>query len=116
MFLVFRQYLRAYRYPDDQIFAACAGTVATCAAFAARGFEMLGIAEVDERVETFDRKEDYVAAFAAIAAVWAAILDIFFAPETDSARAALTGADIDFGLIEKMHVCAFREGERERLD
>jgi hypothetical protein len=42
-------------------------------------------------------------------------LNIFFTPETDSARPALTGADIDFGLIEKMHVGAFRDLVCERL-
>jgi hypothetical protein len=107
--------LRADGYFDDEIFAACAGPVTTSAAFAARGFEMLGIAEVDQRVEAFNRQEDNIAAFTAIAAVGAAILNIFFTPETDSARPALTGADIDFGLIEKMHVGAFRDLVCERL-
>ena len=96
--------MRADRYLDDQIFSARAGLVAACAAFAARGFEMLGIAKVDQRVEAFDRKEDNVAAFAAIAAIGAAILNIFLTPESDGTGAALTRADIYFRLIQKMHV------------
>ena len=65
---------------------------------------MLRIAKVDQRVETFHREKDNIPAFAAIAAIGPAILDIFFTPETDGTGAALAGADIDFGLIKKMHV------------
>jgi len=46
---------------------------------------MLGIAEIDQRIEARDGFKDDVASLAAIAAVRATIFDIFFAPETDRA-------------------------------
>ena len=64
---------------------------------------MLGVAEVDQRVEAGDRLEDDVAALAAVAAVGAAIFDELLAPEADRAGAAGAGADEDLGLVEKMH-------------
>jgi hypothetical protein len=48
---------------------------------AALGTEMLGVAEVDQRVQAVDAFEDDIAALAAVSAIRAAIFDIFFAPE-----------------------------------
>ncbi len=101
--LVVVEDLGADRDPDDEVPAAGAGLVAAGAALAARRLEMLGVAEVDQRVEALDRLEDDVAALAAIAAVGAAIFDIFLAPEADRAGAAGAGADEDLGLVEEMH-------------
>src|SRR3546814_13947550 len=64
---------------------------------------MLGIAKVDQRVEAGDRFEHHVAALAAVAAVGAAIFDIFFTPETDGAGAAVAGLHENLGLVEEMH-------------
>ena len=64
---------------------------------------MLGVAEVDQRIEAGNRLEDDVAALAALAAVGAAIFDELLAPEADRARPAGAGADEDLGLVEKMH-------------
>ena len=62
---------------------------------------MLLVAVIDKRVEAIDRDRDHVAAFAAIAAVRAAVLDEFLTAERHAAVTAITGADIDLGLIEK---------------
>src|SRR3546814_9254363 len=62
---------------DHEVGAARAGAVAPRAGGAALRFEMLGVAEVDKRVEAGDGFEDDVAALAAVAAVGAAIFDIF---------------------------------------
>ncbi len=70
---------------------------------AARGFEMLRIAKVDQRVEALNRLEDDIAALPAIAAVGAAIFDIFLAPEADPAGTAAARFEIDLSLVEKMH-------------
>ena len=78
---------------------------------------MLGVAEVDQGVQALDRLEDDVAALAAVAAVGAAIFDIFLAPEADRARPAGAGADEDLGLVEEMHgpaLSARRTGREER--
>ena len=99
------QYLRADRHMDDQIIAARTGAVLAHAAATARGFEMLAIAKVDQRVQPGHRLEDDVAALAAIAAIRAAIFDIHFAAKAYRPRAAGAGAEVNFGLIEKMHRC-----------
>ena len=67
---------------------------------------MLRITKVDERVESSDRFKDDIATLAAIAAVWAAILDIFFTTKADRSRATGAGTDKDFCLVEKMDVLA----------
>ncbi len=86
MLLVVVQDLRADRDLDDEVVAARAGPVAAGAALAARRPEMLGVAKVDQGVEALDRLEDDVAALAAVAAVRAAIFDIFLAPEAEPRR------------------------------
>ena len=98
--------LGADRDLDDQVVAAGAGAVGARAALAARGAEMLGVAEVDQRIEAGHRFEDDVAALAAVAAVGAAEFDELLAPEADRARAARAGADEDLGLVEKVHRAA----------
>jgi hypothetical protein len=44
-----------------------------------------------------------VAAFAAVAAVRAAVGDKLFSAERDASRAAITGSRIDFYFIDKAH-------------
>ena len=83
--------------------AARAGAVGARAALAARGAEMLGVAEVDQRIEAGHRFEHDVAALAAVAAVGAAELDELFAPEADRARPAGARAHENLGLVEEMH-------------
>ncbi len=68
------------------------------------GLEMLLVAIVDQRVEAVDGLHPDIAAAAAIAAVRSAELDEFLAPERHRAGAAVAGADIDFGLVEKFHL------------
>src|SRR4051812_13179704 len=115
MLLVVGQDLRPDRDLDHQIVAAGAGAVLPCAALAARRLEMLGVAKVDQGVEALDSFEDDIAALAAVAAVRAAIFDIFLAPESDCAGAAGAGADEDLGLVEEMHgrACRVEEAESE---
>ena len=64
---------------------------------------MLLIAVVDQRVEIVRRLDDDVAAAAAVAAVGAAELDEFLAPERLRARPAVAAFHKDLGLIEKFH-------------
>ena len=72
--------------------------------------EVLLVAIVEQRVEVRHAFEDDVAAFAAVAAVRSAELDVFLAAEADAAIAAVTGAHIDLGLIEELHFQRNREG------
>jgi hypothetical protein len=97
--LVVGQDLGPDRHLDDEVVAAGAGHVLPGAALAARGAEMLGVAKIDQRVEPGDGFEHDVAALAAIAAVGAAIFDIFFTPEGDRAGATGAGGDEDLGLV-----------------
>jgi hypothetical protein len=59
----------------------------------------LRVAEVDQRVQAGDAFEHDVAALAAIAAIGAAIFDIFLAAEADGTGAALTRTYVDLGLV-----------------
>jgi len=103
LFLVLAEHLGAERNLDDEVGCAGPGPVLALAVIAALGLEMLGVAEVDERVEALDGFEHDVAALAAIAAVGAAVLDIFFAAEADRAGATCAGFQKDLGLVEKVH-------------
>ena len=64
---------------------------------------MLGVAEVDQRIEPGHRLDDDVAALAAVAAVGTAELDEFLAPEADGAGAAGARFHVDFRLVEEVH-------------
>src|SRR6185369_15667348 len=98
--------LSADRDLDDEVRAAGAGAVGAGAALAARGAEMLGVAEVDERIEAGHRLEHDVAALAPVPSVGAAELDELLAPEADRPRAAGAGTDENLGLVEEMHRAA----------
>ncbi len=95
--------LRARRHLQRDVVAAGAGAVRARAVFAAPGFEMLLIAEVDQRVEIVHTLRPDVAALAAVTAVGAAVFDELFTPERDAAIAAVAGEDVDLGLIEEFH-------------
>src|SRR5581483_3317618 len=89
---------------DHEILSAGSGAVGTRAALSARRTEMLGVAEVDQRIEPGNGLEDHVGALAAIAAVGPAELDELLAPEAHRAGTARAGADEDLGLVEEMHL------------
>jgi hypothetical protein len=46
---------------------------------------------------------DDIAAFAAVATIRTAEFDKLLAPERDAAIAAITGANVNLGLVEKLH-------------
>src|SRR5690606_8356188 len=81
--------------------AACA--LATGAALAVAGKEMLLIAIVDEGIQPIDGLGPDIAALAAVAAIRAAELDVFLAAEADGAVAPGTGAKVDAREVEKFH-------------
>src|SRR5262245_6179512 len=85
LFPIFGQNLGADRHADHQDLAVTAGAVGPAAVGAAFSFEVLVIAEVDQRVEVAHGFKDDVAALAAVAAVRSAELDELLAPETDAA-------------------------------
>ena len=74
----------------------------------AHGFEMLRVAEIDKCVQPSHSFNNDIAALAAIAAVGAAILNVFLAPKTDRAGATCARTDKNFSLVKKVHVVAFR--------
>ena len=112
--LVIGEDLGADRNLDDEIVTAGAGSVRARPAFAAWGPEMLGVAEVDQRIEAGDCLENDIAALAAVAAVGAAELDEFLAAEADGTGAAGARADENLGLVEEMHVAAELGDERAK--
>ncbi len=100
---IFLVHLRADWHLQNDVLAVGAGAVLAHAVAAALRLEMLLIAIVDQGVETGDRLDDHIAALAAVAAVWAAKLDEFLAPERHAAVPARAGRDIDLGFIEEFH-------------
>ena len=97
------EHLRADRHLQHRVGAAAARPVLAHAVYAGLGLEMLLIAKVDQRVEAVRALNHDVAAAPAVAAVGAAELDEFLAPERDAAGAAVARPDIDARLVEKFH-------------
>src|SRR6185312_14259582 len=95
--------LGADRHLDHAILALVAGAARAHAVMAVLGPEMLRVAEIDQGVEVGHRLDPDIAAAPAIAAVGAAELDEFLAPERDAARPAMAAGHVDLGLIEKLH-------------
>src|SRR5690606_21877009 len=81
------------------------------------GLEVLLVPVVDQGVQPLDRLDPDVAAAAAVAAVGAAVLDEFLAPERHRTGAAVAGANVDLGLVEELHgdYLASNGGEVEAL-
>ena len=104
--------LRPDRHFQDRVGAAPAGAIAAHPVHAGLGLEMLLVAKVDERVEAVRAFDHDVAAAPAVAAVGAAELDEFLAPERDRARPAVAGANVDARLVEKLHRRAASHGAR----
>ena len=95
--------LRPHWHLQHGIGAVGAMAVLAHAAAAILGVKVLLVAIVDQRIEAIDCFRDHIAALAAVAAVWAAVLDEFLAAERHAAVAAVAGADIDLGLVEEFH-------------
>ncbi len=89
---------------QDEIVAVRAGALAPGARPAVWRPEMLPIAVVDQGVEIVRRGKDDVAALAAVTAVGAAELDEFLAAKARGPAPAVTTLQIDFALVEKLHL------------
>src|SRR5262249_34919773 len=76
--------------------------------------KMLPIAVVDQGVEIVGCGEDNVAALAAIAPVWAAELDEFLAAKARSPAPTVTAFEIDFALVEELHLAGSTRPYRTR--
>ena len=101
--VVLVEHLGADRDLQDHVGRGRARAVRAHAVAAGLGLEVLLVAVVDQRVEAVDAFDDDVAAASAVAAIRPAELDEFLAPERDAAGAAVAGADVDLGLVEKLH-------------
>ena len=102
-FAVLVQHLGANRHAQHDIVAILAGARLPHAGAAIACKEMLLIAKIDQRVQPVHGLDPDIATTPAIAAIGAAIFDIFLAPEADAAIAASTGAYRYLGQIEKFH-------------
>jgi hypothetical protein len=96
--------LRANRDFENDIGAVGAVAILAHAGAAVGRREMLLVAVIDQGIEAIDRLADDIAALAAVAAVRAAEFDELLAPERDAAIAAVAGANVNFGLVEKLHL------------
>jgi hypothetical protein len=64
---------------------------------------MLGVAEINQRIQASDGFGDNIAAPTAIAAIRAAEFDEFLAPKGNDAVTAITGFHPDFRFIKELH-------------
>src|SRR5271166_6690557 len=97
------EHLRSDRRLQHRIGSPSPCTVLAHAVHPSFGLEVLLVAKVDESVEAIRAFDHNVASAPAVAAVGAAELDEFLAPERDAARPAVARADVDARLIEKLH-------------
>ena len=67
------------------------------------GFELAGVAEIDQGIEAGIGQCVHVAATAAIAAVRTTKLFVFLVPERGAAIATVASSDFDRGFINKLH-------------
>src|SRR5262245_9520699 len=95
--------LGAGGHGEHDIGALGAGAVLAHAVAALLRLEMLLVAVVEQGVEVRHAFDNDVAAFAAVAAVGATELDELPPPEADAPVTSVAGADIDLGLVEKLH-------------
>ena len=88
-FIVLGENLCTNGHAQNLVGAVGTGAVAPHAMCAGAGFEMLLVAIVDQRVQPVHALGNDIAAAATISAIGSAKFDIFFAPKTDTARAAV---------------------------
>src|SRR5690606_2694665 len=98
--------LRSYRHLQRDIGTLPAGHVAAHAVHACLRLEVLLVAIIDQRIQSLDGLHPDVAAASAIAPIGTTELDELLAAERHRAGAAVTGADIDLGLVEEFHATA----------
>src|SRR5271165_2741842 len=79
--IIFRENLRSGRHFQNRVFTRGAGSIGAHPVLAVGSLEMLLIAEIDEGVEIVDALNPNAPAMAAIAAIRAAELNEFLAPE-----------------------------------
>ena len=101
--VVLVEHLGADRHLEHHVGRRRAGAVCAHAVAAGLRLEVLLVAVVDQRIEPVDALGHHIAATPPVAAVRAAELDEFLAPERDAAGAAVAGADENLGLVEKLH-------------
>ncbi len=75
--------------------------VASLAGLTVIGLPVMFACEIQQRVEVFIGEEVNISSFSAIAAVRAALGDIFFAPETETPVSAIACLNPDFCFIYK---------------
>src|SRR5439155_10116875 len=92
---------RPGRDGNDQVRAGLAVHLLAHAGFAARGVPMVLAHEIQERVLIGIGDEDDVAAVAPVAAVGAALGDVFLAPEGDASGAAVARFDVNGGFVDE---------------
>src|SRR5690348_642167 len=95
--------LRAHRHFEKDVGAIGAMPILAHAGAAVARGEMLLVAIIDQRIKAIHCLGDDLAALAAVAAVWTAEFDELLAPERDASVAAIAGANVNLGLVEKFH-------------
>src|SRR5210317_14844 len=82
---------RSQGYPDNDVFTTLAGHVPAGAALPVLGLVFAQVTEIHQRIQTGIAFQVHAAPAPAIAAIRAAILDIFLTPERGRTAAAIAG-------------------------
>ena len=95
---------RPYRQLDRDVGAGVAGHPRAHTVLAAPRFPLALELEVVKRVEAPGRDDEHGSAAAAVSTGWAASGDELFAPERDASGPAVSGLDLDGGLVDEHHL------------
>ncbi|SPC11355.1 membrane hypothetical protein [Cupriavidus taiwanensis] len=94
---------RAHRHAQGDVFTGGAIAVGAAAVLAVPGHMLLGVAEVDQRIDIAVRHGEHAAAPAAVATIRAAEGHKLFAPERGAAIAAVAGDGFNSGFVDELH-------------
>ena len=94
----------ADRHAHDHIVGGLAVTLRAAAVLAFFGLENARVAKLDQRIDIAIRDRKHAAATSAVAAVWAALGNVFFATKRRAAVATLAGVDFNFCFVDEFHI------------
>ena len=115
-FVVFFVDLRAGGHFEDCIGAVRARHFFPHAVAAILGRDVLLESVIDQRIEILRGFRPHIAATPSVATIRATELNELFAAERNTTIPAAAGADIDPGLIEKLHAATLTASKRSRVN
>jgi hypothetical protein len=97
-------HLGAHRHRKNEGFTIFASLLFAAAMITSGRFEVTLEMKIEEGLFDTCGFDYYITALAPVSTVRTAFGHVFFAPETDTTTAAVTGPDVDSDLVNKTHV------------